>query len=72
MVDSEVDCEISEAVKNTISRRVRRESRSAFQRREPSEPKAVPMSMPASAMNTRARKEPDQPCVGRRRENQLP
>ena len=55
MVDSEVDCEISEAVKNTINRAGSARKPISISRRAPSEPKAVPTSMPASAIKTRAR-----------------
>ena len=54
MVASEVEWEISEAVNKDISSAGSARNPTIISRRAPSEPKAVPMSMAASEMNTRA------------------
>ena len=54
MVVSAVDWLISAGVKNTISSAGSARLATSISRRAPSEPKAVPTSMAASAMNTRA------------------
>src|SRR4051812_4591692 len=54
MVGSDVDPEMSDAVKRTISSAGSARKPTNISRRAPSEPNAVPMSMAASAMKTRA------------------
>ena len=54
MVVSEVDCEISDAVNSTISSAGSARKPTSISRRAPSVPNAVPMSIAASEMNTRA------------------
>ncbi len=55
MVGNRVLPEISEEVNSTISKAGSARKPTSISRREPMLPNAVPMSMPASAMNTRAR-----------------
>ena len=55
MVESDVECEMSEAVKNTISSAGSARKPTIISRRAPSVPNAVPTSIAASAMNRRAR-----------------
>jgi hypothetical protein len=54
MVGSEVEPEISDAVNSTIRSAGSARKPTNISRRAPSEPNAVPMSIAASAMNTRA------------------
>ena len=54
IVGSEVEPEISDAVNSTISSAGSARKPTNISRRAPSVPKAVPMSIAASAMNTRA------------------
>ncbi len=55
MMGSSVDCEIRLAVKNTMSSAGSARKDTSISRRAPSVPKEVPMSIAASARNTRAR-----------------
>ena len=54
MIGSAVVCEISDTTKITISSAGSARKPTIISRRAPSVPKAVPMSMAASARNTRA------------------
>ena len=54
IVGSDVEPEMSDAVNSTISSAGSARKPTNISRRAPSEPKAVPMSIAASAMNTRA------------------
>ena len=54
MLVSKVDCVISDAENSTISNAGSARKPTSISRRAPSVPNAVPMSMAASEMNTRA------------------
>ena len=54
MVDSELECEMSEAVNSTMSSAGSARKPTIISRRAPRVPNAVPTSMPARAMKKRA------------------